>query len=918
MGRDGHTIYLLQFVDKGDYVDTIIAGGISAPVLYEGGVNGAPVDDPTMVSVSLVPALDRTWTLRYSIDPSWLAKPGRQFPVVLDPSMCIGANSSSCDAVIGGSSYDAFIIDRSDIWPGSAWTVTRVGFDDRHVGGFAYNAMRALVQFPTASLPDGAIPYDCHVSMHIDSMYSNPVGRTIYALPITQDWDPSIRWGGFGPYGNGDGFTWSNATNATVTSGATGLDWWPETLCAHQYTQNPNDWLQNFGFAFVMDTEASGAGEVEFSRTNDTSTWKQPEFDINYEIPSTTMGFDPALGTNYSPSMMLAGQSTTLPVVVTNKASLPIFRYVDMPDNHYVFGYRWFNQDNAIVASSTINLPVSLYPGDSTGTFALPVTAPSTPGVYTLRLDLVHDQWGVLDWASDFATGSAYFARQAYSASPQNTRWVGSSAIERDEFSISVVSTTPAGGEWRSVTLGDGGTLAINLWSQDLTYTGDEGVGFSDLLTVGLSYNYHSSATGDPNLGILGANGWSTNFDEKITADPTKVGTYIYQDPSGNRTTLSTNPDGQISGAGVSINRPRVTLLDETGSTPNGSFSEPTFSTNKTFSGKYAFGVPAGSSLNVKPSGFVGADMNAYPTLALAVRTDGAASTALAFKVKNLTDASRNVDGTGRWFVYTFGTPFSTGFTTGVDQVDLNGTINGTDWSFYWVGLTADFVAAGLAGVTDQLQLVDLQTIGSGAAGTVYFDAVRLEGARYDGFNDSAPAGSTGTWTPNTTDVVDGTTSLDVTPADSPNCGSACGFAPLNLAKAAYLSWSWKKIGGGSAAMVVHVYNAATNQSFDLTYYAGTMPAGAANPIQVAETAPEGWVRVTRNVLEDARVVFGWYGHTAAPPSAFVALAGTTTAGLHGPDPVYGTGFAPMAVDGTDLRVDALWYTSIPDHGAPA
>jgi hypothetical protein len=169
---------------------------------------------------------------------------------------------------------------------------------------------------------------------------------------------------------------------------------------------------------------------------------------------------------------------------------------------------------------------------------------------------MLRDWWGELTRASDFANPSLYYGRAKCSSAIENVRWCGNSVIERAEFPVTVVSTTPPSGEWRSITTGDGATIGLNLWSKDLTYTGDEGVGFEDLLSVGLRYDYGQSATADA-TGILGAAGWSTNFDERIVAG-TKAGAYTYQDPSGNRTGLSTNADGQIVGGSVDIARPRA------------------------------------------------------------------------------------------------------------------------------------------------------------------------------------------------------------------------------------------------------------------------------------------------------------------------------------------------------------------------
>ena len=118
-------------------------------------------------------------------------------------------------------------------------------------------------------------------------------------------------------------------------------------------------------------------------------------------------------------------------------------------------------------------------------------------------------------------------------------------------------------GPVKTVALGDGTTLGVNLGSGTLHVDGSGGVGFADLAPMGLSYQYDQGATGTCDQ-ILGACGWTTNYDERVKVS-TDAGRYTYQDPSGNLYPVSTDGNGQLNGGpGISVQRSRWTLFDDT------------------------------------------------------------------------------------------------------------------------------------------------------------------------------------------------------------------------------------------------------------------------------------------------------------------------------------------------------------------
>ncbi len=941
LAADGHTILLSSTV-AADGTSTP-AGVISAPVILEGGDHGGPAFDQSIVGVTLTQGAGTTWTLSYTLDAKWLADPARVFPVVLDPSACIANGVSGCS----GISADHFVISgtvNGQFTAGTAvpvgWNVVRVGYDNR---GYGYDRERGLAYFESVTLPDGATVYDTDLQLHISSEYGTPSGDTITAYRINDTWTQSTSWNQFGTGGNG--YTGTNSASATVpTSGY--MHWDPDAIVQSWYAHRAQGWTQNLGFAFKLGTESSANGDVEFDRYNDATAAYRPKLTIYYEVPKAKLTFDPALGATYSPSTMLAGVATTLPVRIQNLSGFTFTSYASSTTNYYDLGYRFFDQKGnvptacgASACSGAVHLPASIGNGTTSSTIALPITAPTTAGPYSLRLDLVRHSAGTAAYASDYADPSKYYERAKLSTASNDTRWVGKSAVERDEFSIRSVATTPAGGEWQTVRLGSGDSLAINLWSRDLEYQGSGGVGFSDLLPVGLDYGYRLSATSDA-TGILGANGWWTNFDERLVGG-SGAGDFTYQDPSGNRTPINTNNDAQLLGASVRIDRPRVTVWDDNGAGGSGtlgdpmqaSFASPTFAA---FSGTYVLKASANGNQGITPTGFKAIDLNQYPMAKFAVRTTNVTAGGVGFKIHNVTNGGTYAD---RWFDYTVGGSYTSGYSQYPLGFQSGHTTLVNDWNFYADdNLLNRIVADGNFGSsTDDYQIIALDTFSAtNGAGSIYVDALRFEGRGTGGISDANPPWtSRGTGTSTSTDTPDGSTTSVLIPsspiASSPDCtGSPC-FSTKNLIEFPYASWYWRKVGGGSAAVVFHLKNARTSATADITYYAGpTAPVGASHPIQVADSLPEGWVKVTRNLLEDGRAVLNWFNDTArethssdpvkvtASTRAMYNLVGATTGSPLGPDDVSATGYSVSGVDGTYVLVDALVLTTLPDLGADA
>ena len=237
--------------------------------------------------------------------------------------------------------------------------------------------------------------------------------------------------------------------------------------------------------------------------------------------------FDAALGPNYAPSAMRADSVVKLPIIVHNDLSGFTFdKCTSGADTDcYALGYRFFDAKGNVAIWSRTDLPADITSGSTSATIALrvddaadarPVHPParSRPPLHPVRRD-------DLGWAVDWAKPSAFYSRNKKVLRSDNTRWTGSASVERDEFGIAVGSGANAVNV-QTVGTGDGGTLGIDLATRNLEYAGAGGVGFADRIPLGLTYGYDSrnaaaDCAGTAYLGILGACGWYTNWDERLT-----------------------------------------------------------------------------------------------------------------------------------------------------------------------------------------------------------------------------------------------------------------------------------------------------------------------------------------------------------------------------------------------------------------
>ncbi len=436
-----------------------------------------PETSPTPTSSPPTPGLDLDLAptevlLTYTIDPTWLAQPEVAFPVVLDPTICVQKGQTvaadGCDSLASSTGYlDHFILGGLPNYYPYNWTYVRVGKDAQ---GDGYGNMRALFYFPDVALPDGGQLTNATLRLRENANFGS--NQQIYFSLITKGWHAQTTWNSQPTYGA------TTSPISVLNSGSLPdfLNADVTDLARTWYTRNANDWQANLGLMARLVTETQS--EVNFRNKAFNTVDYRPRLAITYVVPKVSIDFDTAtLGADFVPTTMPAGLTLGLPVKVTNDNSG--FAFNHSGSDRFALGYRWFDAAGKPVVQSGFQnwgvsaLPATINNNATSAVINVPVSAPPQVGQYALRFDLVHVVGAANVWGSDFASPSLYYSGARASAETSNTRVVGSSVVERADFTVAVVGGGgTAVGEMESVGLADGSTLGVNLWSRNLHFDG--------------------------------------------------------------------------------------------------------------------------------------------------------------------------------------------------------------------------------------------------------------------------------------------------------------------------------------------------------------------------------------------------------------------------------------------------------------
>jgi hypothetical protein len=906
LDTDGYTIILTD--PTSDSLEP--AGRISAPSILDGEEREA---DISVVSVALELRADGTYLLSYVIDEKWLQASDRVFPVTLDPTLCIRNGYTGC-------SYQT----ATDIWYGngqsSLW-VTPSTTDYLHVGwylgtGSPWGQTRSALYFPGVNLEDGAMVTAATLQLRQNYNYSGGLTPRIYARLVNKPsgWTPgtsSTSWDSLAGAVTGG---YDSPSVAPCEPGGTDctLDLDVTKIVRAWYTRRGQDWRANAGFQvrYVTEGTSHSLDGISFYRSTWSSTGARPLLSITYELPSVEIDFDSALGRTYAPSTMVKDQATLLPVRLKNNSS---YTY----DSNYRLGWRLFDMAGVLKQSGLTSLPGDVDSGELTDPFAVSIT-PTASGQLSLRLDLVKVVAGVSMYASDWAKPALFYSRNKKVLTSDSTRWTGSSVIERDEFGIKVIAGQGGVGESRGVATGDDGQLSVNLWSKNLGYAGDTGLGFADRMPVPLTYGYNSKAAADCTvyLGALGACGWYTNWDERVTAG-SSTGDFTYYDSAGGAHLIDSDSVGQLVGAPVQLSRVRATLFDENRPSAGGSLVAAAGESPAvpTISGPSIVRTPATGTTSLSgfsPSGQI--RLNTYRTIDFSIQTTDAASGAICFLISNHTTGLDHdiclivgpdfAPGSDYRFVLSTSSPIDTWRTVGTDLWNL-------------VSGTAGYFGGGFGATTDEYFIKNVYTKSSSSTGYIYFDRlVASQRQIWALATASTPAWTSGSSTNNSTEYV-GTMSHQI--STSATCDSTCfsgqavgGASLASLQAAPIARWWWRKAGGNSVSMELFFTDLRSGGAApsSIVYYAGALPPGAvaSRSVRISPTVPDHFTRVTRNILEDARQILNFYND--------VQVGGTSDSiPSQGPtaDAVRWTKFIASAVDGNYLLLDKFELVSGPE-----
>jgi RHS repeat-associated protein len=890
IGKDGYTIDLAT---KDPTASKGAVGVISAPSVLDAAHREA---DLQYVSVALVIQADGTYLLSYQIDPTWLAAKERTFPVTLDPSVCIRSGDTGCSSTA------------SDIWYGAgdaghptkaAAYVDSSTTNYMHVGwylgtGDPWGQTRSALYFPGATLPDGAVVTSSTLSVRELINYSGGTTARIYArlMDKPSGWTidtSSASWNSLAGAING---AYDSPAVPPCDSG--GTDCWVNLdvtkIARAWYTRRGADWKPNAGIQlrYVTENTAQANWDTSFYSAREATVTARPILSITYEVPAFDLDFDAALGPTYAPSTMVLDKPTVLPIVIKNNSGYSF-------DSNYKIGYRFMDVKGAVKQSGTASLSGTIATGTS-GTTGITITPSSSSGLtygqYTLRLDVAKVVGSDTLYASDWAQPHLYYSRNKRVLTSDSTRWSGSSVIDRDEFGIRITNGQGSGGQPKSVPTGDGGQVGINLATRNVTYQNDTGIAIADRIGVGLTYGYNSKdavlCATTTYLGILGACGWYTNWDERVVAGSAD-GAYTYYSPAGDAYLTDSDFDGQLVGAPNQLSRKRVTLFDENRPTSGGTFVSAAGESIPPFSGPNVVKVPSNTTTTL--AGFVdGAsgrevNLNAYRWVNFALRTGGGAtpatSTAICFTIHNknsglLKDVCAVAGpyfNTGQAQVYW--SPDTVLANWSSHGFDLWGIVSGNFGTFTTFGKKTDdyFISA-----------VYIKSAGSNS-GSTYVDGVELTPYRPWRMNitSNVTNWTSGSSTYNNSEVISSTFGgVQVTGATecSGTCFSSYGivesigggnFDTMNsLLSAPYLAWWWKKAGGRAAALTLCFTDNRSGGLGEITYYAGaaapalggdcpTLGPADRHFVQLSPHIPGHYTREIRNILEDARQILNFY-----------------------------------------------------------
>ncbi len=236
---------------------------IAPPLMYDS--SPTPAETSSAVAYTLTPAATGQ-NLALVADPAWLATPGRQWPVVIDPTVTYTGTSQDCWMKQSAPNYNY------------------CGQSHLNVGNTSVE--RALLQF-AVNIPSNSTVQSADMALYLRTAMTNSATLNLHQL--TQAWTMGATWSkydGTNPWTTAGGTFASTISASTSVGTATGwYHWYP--------TQLVQGWVSgsmiNDGMLLKAASEG-GAAEASFksTETSDSALW--PYLTITYTTGGTVPG----------------------------------------------------------------------------------------------------------------------------------------------------------------------------------------------------------------------------------------------------------------------------------------------------------------------------------------------------------------------------------------------------------------------------------------------------------------------------------------------------------------------------------------------------------------------------------------------------------------------------------------------------
>lgn len=197
--------------------------------------SGSDVDIYKNVSFTAKASSSESALVTFTINPDWLAASGRQFPVLLDPTLSRSGSQFTDCYIASGSATSNFCND----------TTLRAGYDTSN------GTRRSLLQFDVSAIPGSATILDADMQMYLSSI-SGATSLPLEADEVCQAWSAGATWNTYNgtsnwPNSPGDACPGGQSYWVSTVSGTGWFHWHLTSLAQLWVNGGPDDPSVNNG-----------------------------------------------------------------------------------------------------------------------------------------------------------------------------------------------------------------------------------------------------------------------------------------------------------------------------------------------------------------------------------------------------------------------------------------------------------------------------------------------------------------------------------------------------------------------------------------------------------------------------------------------------------------------------------------------